>query len=211
MDHTEKMNILSFISKLSKYYRSVDTKRIFIAIKINNTDQIRKIFRQVQLDLKDEWIKWVNLNGLHITLAFIGATDIRKIGLIKNRLNQCAEKFSPIELQIKSLGAFPSMQRPRVLWLGVEAEDIIFELRDEILKQLEYIVEISDTRFSPHVTIGRIKHGVKNPDMVNEKLSSHKDWSDEKIQIKEFVLMESKTTSTGTVYEIMESFDINRS
>lgn len=187
----------------------MDTKRIFIAIKIINTDQIRKIFRQVQLDLKDEYIKWVDLKGLHITLAFIGATDVRKIGLIKNRLTQCATKFPPFQIQIKSVGAFPSIQRARVLWLGVETENTIFDLRNKILKQLEYIVEISDTRFSPHVTIGRIKHGVKNPDMVKEKLLDHCNWSDDKIQISEFVLMESKTTPTGPVYDVMESFILN--
>lgn len=186
----------------------METKRIFIAIKINNTDQIREIFRQVQVDLKDEWIKWVNLKGLHITLGFIGATDVRKIGLIVNRLRGSASKFLPFRLQLKSLGAFPSLSKARVLWIGVDSDDLIYDLRKDIVKQLEYIVEISDTRFSPHLTIGRIKHGVKNADLVKEKLELHTNWCDEEILVSDFVLMESKTTKQGPIYEVMETFNL---
>ncbi|WP_321295761.1 RNA 2',3'-cyclic phosphodiesterase [Marinifilum fragile] len=189
----------------------METKRIFIAIKINNTDQICAIFRQVQLDLKDEWIKWVNLKGLHITLGFIGATDVRKIGLIVNRLKSSASKFSPFRLQLKSVGAFPSLSKARVLWIGVDSDDLIYELRKDILKQLEYIVEISDTRFSPHLTIGRIKHGVKNPDEVKRVLKSHESWEGEELLISNFVLMESKLTKHGPIYEVMDHFELSGS
>ncbi|MDQ2179514.1 RNA 2',3'-cyclic phosphodiesterase [Marinifilum sp. D714] len=186
----------------------METKRIFIAIKINNTDQISAIFRQVQLDLKDEWIKWVNLKGLHITLGFIGETDVRKIGLIVNRLKSSASKFSPFHLQLKSVGAFPSLSKARVLWIGVDSDDVIYELRKDILKQLEYIVEIPDARFSPHLTIGRIKHGVKKPELVQEKLELHANWCDEELLVSDFVLMESKLTKQGPIYEVMETFNL---
>ncbi|MCY1635891.1 RNA 2',3'-cyclic phosphodiesterase [Marinifilum sp. D737] len=186
----------------------METKRIFIAIKINNTDQIRAIFRQVQVDLKDEWIKWVDFKGLHITFGFIGATDIRKIELIKNRLRTCAAKFLPFRIQLNSLGAFPSINRARVLWIGVNTDDMMYQLRDEILKHLQNIVEFPDTRFSPHLTIGRIKYGVKNPDKVKSILESHESWRDEEILISEFVLMESKLTQQGPVYEVMDRFEL---
>lgn len=187
----------------------METKRIFIAIKINNTDQIRAIFRQVQLDLKDEWIKWVDFKGLHITLGFIGATDVRKIELIRKRLRACAIKFSPFRIQLSSLGAFPSINRARVLWIGVNTDDLMYQLRDEILKHLQNIVEFPDTRFSPHLTIGRIKYGVKNPDKVKSILESHESWRDEKILISDFVLMESKLTQQGPVYEVMDCFELS--
>ena len=186
----------------------METKRIFIAIKINNTDQIRVIFRQVQLDLKDEWIKWVNLKGLHITLGFIGTIDVRKIGLIVDRLRSSARKFSPFRLQLKSLGAFPSLSKARVLWIGVNSDNLIYELRKDIVNQLGYIVEISDTNFSPHLTIGRIKHGVKKPELVKEKLELHANWCDDELLVKSFVLMESKLTKHGPIYEVMETFKL---
>lgn len=186
----------------------METKRIFIAIKINNTDQIRAIFRQVQLDLKDEWIKWVDQKGLHITLGFIGTTDVRKIGLIVNRLRSCAGKFSPFSLQLKSLGAFPSLNRARVLWIGVNSDNVIYELRSEIVKQLEYIVEISDTKFSPHLTIGRIKHGVKKPGMVKAALETYASWCDNELLIDDFVLMESKLSRQGPIYEVLDRFEL---
>ncbi|WP_171597117.1 RNA 2',3'-cyclic phosphodiesterase [Marinifilum caeruleilacunae] len=184
----------------------METKRIFIAIKIHHKNQIRKILPQVQLDLKDEWIKWVDLNGLHITLGFIGATDVRKLELIKMRLRQCGNLIPPFQIRLKALGAFPSINKARVLWFGVDGDNSIYDLRNELVNQLEHIVDFSDTKFSPHVTFGRIKHGVKNPEMVKQKLESYNEWYDETFWVKEFVLMESKLSQDGSVYEVLDRF-----
>lgn len=191
---------------ISKATNKMNTKRIFIAIKIANTDQILKVFRQVQLELKGEWIKWVDLDGLHITLVFLGATDIRKLELIKQKIKKSVLKFSSLDIQIKSIGTFPSIEKAKVLWLGVKADNSLFELREEIVKQLERLVGIGDKRFLPHVTIGRIKHGVKNPIEVKQVLCSYSYWKDNTIRIKEIVLMESVLSSDGLKYVVLEKF-----
>jgi len=186
----------------------METKRIFIAIKITNTNQICKIFRQVQFDLKDEWLKWVDIKGLHITLSFLGTTDIRKIPLIKNRLRELVKNVPQFRIQLKSLGVFPNNVRPRVLWLGVNCDEIIYHLHNEIAKQLNYIVETDDIRFLPHVTLGRIKRGVKNPELVNSIINSHSNWEDESFMVEEIVLMESILIQSGPVYQVLDKFEL---
>jgi len=184
------------------------SKRLFVAIKIANTNQIQVIFRQVQLELGLEQIKWVDLNGIHITLVFMGETDIREISMIKNRLKAIAANSLPFSIQLKAIGAFPSPQRPRILWLGVNASNTIFDLQKGILKQMEYVAPIKATRFTPHLTIGRIKHGVQNPVLVEEVIKKYEEWTDQQIKIDHFVLMESLLTDTGPIYKEMEQFKL---
>ncbi|RUT78459.1 RNA 2',3'-cyclic phosphodiesterase [Ancylomarina longa] len=187
------------------------SKRLFVAIKIANTNQIRAIFRQVQLELDSEQIKWVDLNGIHITLGFMGSTDTRKIPMIKNRLKVIAANSAPFSIQLKSMGAFPSLQRPRILWLGVNTSNTIFDLQKEILKQMEYIAPIKATHFFPHLTFGRIKHGVQNPKLVEKVLKKYESWQEKEVLIGHFVLMESVLTKSGPIYKVIEQFKLGNS
>lgn len=187
----------------------METKRIFVAIKIRNTEQIHKIFRKLQVDLRDEYVKWVDVNGIHVTLAFIGNVDTCRIELITNCLENCAAKFSGFDLQIKSLGVFPNINKARVLWFGVDTSEQIFEIRNEIVKQLDNIVEIADKRFHPHLTIGRIKKVIKNPEYFNEIIQNYSNWEDEKLHVSEFSLMESKLSSKGPNYVVLKNFRLS--
>jgi 2'-5' RNA ligase len=186
----------------------METQRIFIAIKIANTEQIQMLFHQLQSDLKGEHIKWVDLKGLHLTLSFLGETDIRKIAMIKNRLLNVSTGIKAFQIQLKALGAFPNEKYPKIIWAGVKVDDVIFNLQRKILEQLEFIVPISDKRFSPHVTLGRIKYGIKNPKFVSEILKSKANWEDEAFLVEEIVLMESQLTGHGAKYKIVDRFEL---
>jgi 2'-5' RNA ligase len=187
------------------------TKRIFVAIKIDNTDRINELFRKVEFDLFEESIKWVDKNGLHITLLFLGATDVLEIVKIKSKLNKIGNQFAPFRLNLKSMGAFPSMDHPRILWMGINSDSSLFDLQKIILNDLLKKGTIEHSKYTPHLTIGRIKGGVKNPEKVKECLLKLKDWQDSELLITEFVLMESVLTQQGPNYKVLEIFSLNRS
>ena len=186
------------------------TKRIFIAIKITNTDEISKVFRQVGLELKEEKIKWVDKNGLHVTLLFLGTKNLVEIETIKNKLNGIANEFTAFRLRLRSLGAFPSINQPRILWAGINSASTLFELQKAILYHLINHMPAEDYKYSPHLTIGRIKGGVKNPDRVKECILKWNEWEDCELLITEFVLMESVLTQKGPVYDVLETFRLKR-
>ena len=117
----------------------METKRIFVAIKIKNTHHISNLFRQVQQELRQEQIKWVDPKGLHLTLAFLGHTDVRKMELIQLRLQRIAEKYSAYRIQLKGMGAFPNRHRARVLWIGLKADQGLFRMQSDIVKNLDLI------------------------------------------------------------------------
>ncbi|MDM8161706.1 RNA 2',3'-cyclic phosphodiesterase [Labilibaculum sp. K2S] len=184
------------------------TKRIFVAIKIDNTDQINELFRQVGFDLNEERIKWVNKNGLHITLLFLGETGVEEITMITNKLKTIGANLNAFRLNLKSLGAFPSIEHPRILWTGINSTSGLYKLQENIRIHLEKSKVREDYKYTPHLTIGRIKGGVENPERIKECLLKWKDWQDSELLITEFVLMESLLTQQGPVYKVLEIFSL---
>lgn len=186
------------------------TKRLFIALKITNTDQINELFNQVGFDLDKERIKWVDKNGLHITLLFLGETDVDEIALITDKLKTIGADFVAFRLNLKSLGAFPSIDCPRILWTGINSTSSLFELQKKILICLQKNKVSEGSKYTPHLTISRIKGGVKNPERVKECLLKWNKWEDCELLITEFVLMESVLIQKGSVYNVLENFSLKK-
>ncbi len=186
------------------------TKRIFVAIKIDNTDQINELFSQVGFDLFEERIKWVDKNGLHITLLFLGATKLEEIEMIISKLKSVGSKVEPFRMNLKSLAAFPSTDYPKIIWAGVNSDSSLFKLQKEILKDLHKNTIAEDYRYTPHLTIGRIKGGVKVPERVKKCLLKWSEWEDCELLINEFVLMESVLTQPGVIYKVLERFNLKK-
>jgi 2'-5' RNA ligase len=54
-------------------------KRLFIAVKIVPEGDLLRMISSVKASLGDESIKWVDPGNIHITLAFLGDTEEKKI------------------------------------------------------------------------------------------------------------------------------------
>jgi 2'-5' RNA ligase len=106
--------------------------------------------------------RWVDPEKLHLTLAFLGNRDPADVGLLRHELTPLLERFAPIELRLKGLGAFPSLKRPKILWLGVEPsskrdEESLFGLEAELRQYLHNRLQIEPERrpVRPHITLAR--------------------------------------------------------
>ena len=95
------------------------------------------------------------MEGVHITLKFIGETPEDRAEAIRAALNTVRIP-GPIELQFGGLGFFPSARRPRVLWAGVSAGTALRDLAAAIDGQMESLGVPREIReFSPHITLAR--------------------------------------------------------
>lgn len=65
-------------------------------------------------------VRWVRLDGLHLTLRFLGPTLEDRIEGARAAVIDAAAESSPFDLSIGGAGTFPSAARPRALWLGVQ-------------------------------------------------------------------------------------------
>ncbi|HEX8024923.1 MAG TPA: 2'-5' RNA ligase family protein, partial [Candidatus Limnocylindrales bacterium] len=66
-------------------------------------------------------IRWVRVDGLHLTLRFLGPTPSARIAGLEATLDRLAAATAPFDVTISRAGAFPNPSRPRTLWLGIEA------------------------------------------------------------------------------------------
>lgn len=135
--------------------------RTFVAIAISA--EVRANAAQFMEQLRPIGVKasWTKLENLHLTLKFLGDTPETLIPDVCRAVLKAARTVEPFELHFRGAGAFPSMQRPQTLWLGVHhglAElTELFDAVENGLYALRYPKERG--RFSPHLTLGRARGG----------------------------------------------------
>src|SRR5690606_8584575 len=61
---------------------------------------------------------WVRPDNLHVTLKFAGRRPEALVPELTDALRAAAAGVEPFDLVLEGVGAFPSLERPRVLWLG---------------------------------------------------------------------------------------------
>ncbi|MCP4678863.1 MAG: RNA 2',3'-cyclic phosphodiesterase [Deltaproteobacteria bacterium] len=144
------------------------TIRCFLAVKLD-IETVRSI-ADVQRDLKDRCdeaeikVRWVPPPNIHATIRFLGQITEPMVRAIYGMLEQVTQRVQSFEIESAGLGAFPSMEKPRVVWAGLRsgAEDLT-ELYEKVSKRLiEAGFNFEERPFQSHVTIGRIKDGDVN-------------------------------------------------
>ena len=68
--------------------------------------------------------------NLYLTLKFLGSIGEELVEGITGACRRVATRHQPIEASANGLGAFPSLQKPNVLWVGVEARRLAALQRD---------------------------------------------------------------------------------
>lgn len=168
--------------------------RIFIAallpedIKILMYDYIRV------LKPLCEGVRWEKREKLHVTLKFLGEVEESTTEKVSASIGRLAADCSPFDMDILQLGGFPNLRYPRVLFVGLSENEGLRELQHKIEEELETLgFEKERRRFTPHVTIGRIKSRlkIKGPLPLPEKSP---------FVISEIGVINSKLGREGSVY-----------
>lgn len=187
------------------------TKRLFLAIPVPLNQDLQNAIYEFQSELKDEKIKWVSLSAVHITLKFFGDTPVEMINKINDMVCNSKSQTNTFQLKIYNFGVFPNIRRPKVLWVGIEKPEELSKLWHEVNKGAETIgFESEKRKFSPHLTIGRIKHLQRNSDF-QEKLQAFQNrysQTEQTITVDHINLYESILKPSGAVYKIIQKFEL---
>jgi len=140
---------------------SEDLIRCFIAVELP-ADLLKEIAAYTQkLNEQTSGIRWVRPSGVHITLKFLGEITASRVEDVRKSLANISSVAEPFTLSISGAGCFPNRRQPRVIWLGLEHDPAhsLFKLHNWLDDQLTLLgFEKEKRRFSPHLTLGRIKY-----------------------------------------------------
>jgi len=181
------------------------TTRTFIAVALPTASGAKLTRLQALLEPQVPAARWTRTEPFHLTLAFLGDVHDTDLHKICKAVALAAAPFPHFELLLECIGAFPSAGRPRVLWAGLTAEDKspLFPLQRAIVKQVTAVgYRPEDARFTPHVTLGRIKsdrRGPQPPDLT-AILKPYQAWSGGTLSVDEVVTFASTLTPDGPVY-----------
>lgn len=134
-------------------------QRLFIAVPLSDAaiDACRVLIDGVRAQTDPRGARWVRIDGLHVTLRFLGAAPSDVVPSIVEGMRTAAEGRPAFDITLSGAGAFPEGRRPRALWLGIEhgADELATLVRD-LDEPLERLGWATDARpFRPHLTVAR--------------------------------------------------------
>jgi 2'-5' RNA ligase len=179
--------------------------RVFVAMDI--PEDVRSSLAALTAKLRPACrnARWVRIEGLHVTLKFIGEVPSEKVDAIKTAL-AALPLCDPIPLNFRGLGFFPNDRRPRVLWTGIEAGTDLAALAAAVEAALDPLGIPHDERtFAPHLTLARFEA----PRVLNAMQEAVKKSSGIKFgsaTVKEFHLYQSVLKPGGAEYTRLATF-----
>ncbi len=175
--------------------------RVFLGIPLSKKtrENVCKIANQI----KTKGIKLTNPENLHWTVRFFGEVSDKELERIKNLM----EKIKPedLEIEIRGIGAFPSRDFIKVIWLGVGKGRGEFQ---EFLEETNKIFHGmgKNNKIKAHLTIGRAKK-IKNKKEIIKNLEKIGDSKIAKMKIDKIILYESTLTNKGPVYKELKKIE----
>lgn len=140
--------------------------RLFIAVEIPAELQ-QKVYKETSKlrNELDSLVRWVAVENMHLTLRFLGDVAPSNVEFLIQMLRNEAEAVPCFNLQLTGLGSFPSLRRPRVIYIGIQAPAALDTLQRGIesgSRRLGY--ESEERPFSAHLTLGRVKQNATATD-----------------------------------------------
>lgn len=184
----------------------LDMWRLFIAIELPPSvlAQLTDVQDHFKKRTPPRTVRWVNPDGIHLTLKFLGDVPVTKRDSLEEALAKAVEGHTPFTLSTGSLGCFPNANRPRVAWIGLQNQiEALAALRDAVerlIAPLGYPAE--DRPFSPHLTLGRVRREARRDDIqkLGDLIANSPPPTAQRWQVTGVSLIRSELKPTGAVY-----------
>jgi len=179
--------------------------RSFIAIEL--PPEIKLELARLQDRLKEDGqprIKWVNPQGIHLTLKFLGSIDPATISSITKAMTDAAANTPPFTLELRQPGAFPGLERVQVVWVGLGGElEVLKNMQQNLESRLAELGFPPEKRaFKPHLTLARLgeEATAQQRRRLGELIAGTGFETSQKIKADGINLMRSQLIRTGAIY-----------
>ncbi len=181
-------------------------KRLFAGLKIHPDGEFLAKYRELKHALRQEHIKWVEDQNIHVTLKFLGETEDGEIPGICSLLEKRASVTTSFDLRLAGIGIFGSSYAPKVIWAGIEPYSELVAVMKNIHGDLQSIgFEADRQNLVPHLTLGRIKN-LEDRLIFRRTIDLYKAISSSPESMNEAILYESILRGEGPEYIVLEKF-----
>jgi 2'-5' RNA ligase len=179
--------------------------RLFIAIDV--PEEVRRRITAFAAEMRERAprARWVRLDGVHVTLKFIGEVAPEKAEAIRHALEP-VRTAAPVEMEFRGAGFFPNERRPRVFWVGIHSAPSLAELAAEIERRIEPLGIARESRpFNAHLTLARFETPSQSGELARA-LAEEGEREFGHAIAREFHLYESRLKPGGAQYTRLETF-----
>lgn len=154
-------------------------------------------------------VRWLAPASYHVTLKFIGWARPEVIDVIRDKIGEQLAGVSAFRFATKGLGAFPSADKARVVWAGVDNPgNELATLAAKIDGALADLGFPSEKReYRPHVTLGRLS--------VATAVESVLEWPAEHLfsnsLVESVILYETEMKSGGSEHHVRHVWPLESS
>jgi 2'-5' RNA ligase len=150
-------------------------------------------------------VKWVEPDNLHWTLQFLGDLTDVEMAEVCLRTVRTAARHEGFTLEARGVGAFPSNQRPRTLWLGAgEGGERVVRLQADMEAALSSLGFRGENRkFVPHLTLGRVGRGADGGRVLAERLEKLADFDGGAMGVDAVTVYASELGRDGPTYHVL--------
>ena len=187
--------------------------RTFIAIEL--PPDVKTVLNRLQTDLgagKDNSVKWVKPDSIHLTLKFLGSVDTEVVPKICDAITSATKNAKAFSLRVSEVGAFPNARSPRVVWVGLKGDtEMLSGLQKHLERSLAAVGFPPENKtFSPHLTLGRVRNGIKPNQRraLSERLSTVRLKATPMFYANSIDLMKSELTPQGAIYTQLASISL---
>jgi RNA 2',3'-cyclic 3'-phosphodiesterase len=185
--------------------------RAFLSYDISDPDFLARV-EHLQSELKSTGadLKLVSPHIMHFTIRFLGEIEKPEKDQIVAALQGKVENFE-LDLNFKGVGAFPDDRRISVIWIGIDPSSatVLEKEANQINTLLNSIPTLrgqKEERFSPHITISRVRSG-KNKEKLTDFLRQHSHDDFGQTKIRNLRLKLSELRPSGPEYSDLHVFE----
>lgn len=105
-------------------------------------------------------VRWVRPRNFHLTFRFLGTVAPARVEKLLAALCDAVRHTPRLRVRVRGLGAFPTLDRPHVVWAGVAGRGLsgLAATLDAALTDAEFSSpRAGGQAFHPHVTLGRVR------------------------------------------------------
>jgi 2'-5' RNA ligase len=158
----------------------------------------------------DSAVRWVRPENIHVTLYFFGEIHDDAVDEVGGIIESAIHGIEPFTIKIGGISAFPSVEKARVIWYGIENVggelSRMYEGIRRGLLESGTVQKVEKRPYSPHLTAGRVKRRMSRK--LIDQIYTLEDVQFGSSAVKELVLFESILTGSGPKYQKIRTFNL---